>query len=181
MSEISVDPEGFVTGPHRVDTPHPELPAALADLWGRVTVAGGCVGFKPTDEVDRLRSVAEELVEDVRNRRANLLTIGQQHVLVGAAVLRARRMPVYQHTGELVAIAVDPVLDGKGWDKQLHDAALVQAQAMGLQQLDTAVPAGHALEDFYREQGWRERGRWPGAAQLAEDDRRDLVWFTREV
>src|SRR5690606_39653679 len=92
LSEISVDPEGFVTGPHRVDTPHPELPAALADLWGRVTVAGGCVGFKPTDEVDRLRSVAEELVEDVRNRRANLLTIGQQHVLVeiGRASCRER-------------------------------------------------------------------------------------------
>ena len=157
-----------------MDTPHPEPPAA--DLWGG-DVAGGCVGFKPTDEVDRLRSVAEEL-SGRPHRRANLLTIGQQHVLVGAAVLRARRM-VYQHTGELVAIAVDPVLDGR--DGQAAATTPWCRRRRGLQQLDTAVPAGHALEDFYREQGWRERGRWPGAAQLAEDDRRDLVWFTREV
>ena len=33
--------EEFVSGPLRVDQPHPELPQALTDLIGRVTVAGG--------------------------------------------------------------------------------------------------------------------------------------------
>ncbi|WP_229679934.1 GNAT family N-acetyltransferase [Saccharopolyspora thermophila] len=176
-----IDPAGFVTGPHRVDTPHPDLAQALADLWGRVTVAGGAVGFSPTDPVDRLREAATALVEDVRHRRAHLITLGQQHVLVGMAALRARQLPVRQHTGELVWLAVDPQLQGKGWGKQLHDAVVAQAQALGLEKLDLVTRSGHGLERFYTNLGWVERGRWPGAVRVAPGDDRDEIWLTRDV
>ena len=153
MADTDIDPEGFVTGPHRVDTPHPGLVDALADLWGRVTVAGGAVGYTATDSVDELRAGAEELVEDVRNRRVHLITIGQQHVLVGMAVVRPRRLPVRRHTGELAWLAVDPALQGKGWGKQLLDAAVVQAQALGLERLDLVTRSGQGLDRFYEANG----------------------------
>ncbi|MCI2416271.1 GNAT family N-acetyltransferase [Saccharopolyspora sp. K220] len=181
MADSDIDPDGFVTGPHRVDTPHPDLVDALADLWGRVTVAGGAVGFSPTDPVDQLRAAAASLVEDIRVKKAHLITIGQQHVLVGLAVLRPRQLPVRKHTGELVWLAVDPVLQGKGWGKQLLDAVLVQAQAIGLEKLDLVTRSGHDLERFYEAHGWVERGRWPGAVRVAPGDDRDEIWFTRDV
>ena len=41
----------------------------------------------------------------------------------------------------------------------------------------TAVAHARAigLEDFYSAQGWTERGRWPGAVRIAEDDERDEI------
>ncbi|GAA4613606.1 GNAT family N-acetyltransferase [Saccharopolyspora hordei] len=176
-----IDPDGFVTGPHRVDTPHPDLVGALADLWGRVTVAGGAVGFSPTDPLEELRAAAERLVEDVRSKKAHLLTIGQQHVLAGIAVLRRRELPVRKHTGELALLAVDPVLQGRGWGTQLHDAVLVQAQALGLEKVDLVTRSGHGVERFFERLGWVERGRWPGAVRVGPEDVRDEVWLTRDV
>ncbi|WP_433871770.1 N-acetyltransferase family protein [Saccharopolyspora sp. CA-218241] len=176
-----IDPEGFVSGPHRVDTPHPDLAEALADLWGRVTVAGGPIGFTPTSTVDELRAVATDLVEEVRARRIQLITIGQQHVLVGMAVLRPDPLPARRHTGELGWLAVDPQLQGKGWGGRLHDAVLVAAQAMGLEKLSAQARSGHDLEGFYTARDWVERGRWPGAVRVAEGDERDDIWFTRDV
>ncbi|MER7082606.1 Acetyltransferase (GNAT) domain-containing protein [Saccharopolyspora kobensis] len=176
-----IDPDGFVTGPHRVDAVHPDLAEALAGLWARVTAAGGAAGFSPTDSLDELRAAAAKLVEEVRGKQAHLITIGQQHVLVGIAVLRPRQLPVRTHTGELVWLAVDPALQGRGWGKQLHDAALVHAQAIGLEMLDLVTRSGHGLERFYAGLGWVERGRWPGAVRVAPGDDRDEIWFTRDV
>lgn len=181
MPETSIDPEGFVTGPHRVDTPHPGLVDALTDLWGRVTVAGGAVGFGPASSVDDVRAIAEELVNEVQQRRAHLMTIGQAHVLVGATVLVPGRLPVDQHTGELRWLLVDPALRGAGWGKQLHDAALIQAQAQGLAKLQARVRGEQGLERFFEGYDWVERGRWPGAVRVDPSDERDEVWFTRDV
>ncbi|PKW14861.1 hypothetical protein [Saccharopolyspora spinosa] len=70
-----------------METPHPDLVDALAGLWGRFTAAGGAAGFSPTDPVDQLRAAAAALVEDARNETAYLITIDQQSVPVGLAVL----------------------------------------------------------------------------------------------
>jgi GNAT superfamily N-acetyltransferase len=176
-----VSDDGFVTGPHRVDRPHPELTDALTELWGRVTVAGGAVGFSPTDPVEELRVVAGQVVEDVTNKRAYLITIGRSHVLVGAAVLKPGQRPVRHHTGELEWLMVDPELQGQGWGQQLHDAALAQAQALGLEKLSLVTRTGHGVERFYEANGWVERGRWPGAVRIAAGDERDEIWFTRDL
>lgn len=181
MTGTCVDADGVVTGPHRVESPHPDLVNALADLWGRVTAAGGAVGFGPADPVDRLRAAAAALVEDVRNEKAHLITIDQQHVPVGLAVLRQRQLPVRRHTGELAWLAVDPAFQGKGWGKRLLAEVQVQARAIGLEKLDLVARSGHDLERFYEANGWVERGRWPGAVRVAADDDRDEIWFTRDV
>lgn len=173
---------GFVSGPHRVDQPHPDMPQALADLLGRVTVAGGATGFTATTELETITTVAQRIVDDLsqRPKRRHVLTAGREHALAGAVVLCPGELPVHRHRGEIEWLLVDPDMQDRGLGKQLLDAATVQAQALGLAQLSLSTRSGQGLEDFYTAQGWVERGRWPDALRL-DDDRRDEVWFTREL
>ncbi|GAA2776303.1 GNAT family N-acetyltransferase [Saccharopolyspora taberi] len=171
----------FVTGPHRVDTPHPGLVHALADLWGQVTIAGGGVGFGPADPVEEVRAAASSVIDDVAARRAHLITIGRSHELVGAAVLVPGRYPVSRHTAELSLLMVHPDLWGRGWGRQLVEAAVSQARAIGVEKLELVARSGAGLEEFYTALGWVESGRWPGSVRVAEGDDRDRVWFTRDV
>ncbi|MGW3468771.1 N-acetyltransferase family protein [Saccharopolyspora sp. NPDC000995] len=121
------------------------------------------------------------LVEDARNEKAYLITIDQQSVPVGLAVLRQRELPARRHTGELAWLAVDPTLQGKGWGKRLLAEVLVRARAIGLEKLDLVTRSGHDLERFYEANGWVERGRWPSAVRVATGGDRDEIWFTRDV
>ena len=173
--------EDFITGPHRVDTPHPDLTDGLANLWGRVATAGGAVGFGPSDPVEELHAAAKELVEEVSNKRVRLMTLGKGHVLVGAAALRQQRLPVQRHTAQLLWLLVDPELQGQGWDQQLHDAVLTQAHAFGLRRLELFAREGSDLARFVESNGWVEQGRWPGAVRVAEGDEHAEVWFARDV
>jgi hypothetical protein len=50
-----------------------------------------------------------------------------------------------------------------------------QARAVGLDSLRLEARGGARLESFYGRYGWVVTGCWPGALQIAEDDRRDEV------
>lgn len=181
MSENEATTEDWVSGPHRVDTPHPELTDGLANLWGRVATAGGAVGFGPADPVEELHAAAKELVEEVTNKRVRLITLGKGHVLVGAVALRQQRLPVQRHTAQLLWLLVDPDLQGQGWEQQLHDAALAQAQALGLEKLELSARGGSDLAQLLESNAWVERGRWSGAVRLADGEEHAEVWFARDV
>ena len=173
--------EPSVSGPHLVDDLHPGLLDEVTDLWHRVTLAGGGVGFVPSDPVAVIRSVAEQVVADVRARKAHLLTIERADALVGFTVLVPGSRPVRRHTGEVTWLMVDPGLQGGGWGRRLLDAAVRHAKGLGLERLELSLRGGDGLEQFYGKCGWAEVGRWPGAVRLAEGDERDDVWLTREV
>lgn len=175
--------EEFVSGPLRVDQPHPELPQALTDLIGRVTVAGGATGFTATTELDVISALAAEIVDDVaaRPKRRHLLIMGQERALAGAVVLRPARLPVQAHRAEVEWLLVDPDAQNRGFGGQLLDAAVAHAQAIGVAQLHLTTRSGQGLEEFYTGRGWTESGRWPGSLRVAEGDVRDQVWLTREV
>ncbi|RCW45060.1 acetyltransferase (GNAT) family protein [Halopolyspora algeriensis] len=178
MSELE-----FISGPHRVDDPHPDLPQALADLLGRATVAGGATGFTATTELDTITAAARRIVDDLsqRPKPRHVLTAGQERTLAGAVVLRPGKLPVQRHRGEIEWLLVDPELQGQGLEQQLLDAAAVQARALGLTQLSLSTRSGQGLEDFYADRGWVERGRWPGSLHVSENDHRDQVWFTLDL
>ncbi len=181
MAENDETTEDWVSGPHRVDTPHPELTDGLANLWGRVATAGGAVGFGPSDPVEELHAAAKELVEEVTSKRVRLITLGKGHVLAGAVALRQQWLPVQRHTAQLLWVLVDPDLQGQGWDQQLHDAALVQAQALGLEKVQLFARGGSDLARLLESNAWVEQGRWPGAVRLAEGEEHPEVWFARDV
>ena len=172
--------EEFVTGPHRVDSVHPELTDGLAQMWGRAAVAGRAAGFGPSDSVEALQGAATELVAEVSAKRTHMLTLGHATELVGAAALRPHPWPLRAHTAELVLLLVDPQLQDRGWGQQLHDAALVLAQARGFARLQVVDGEGAELAQLCAANGWDERGRWPGALRRGGQDV-DGIWFTREV
>ena len=174
---------GSINGPQRVDQPHYDLPQALTDLFGRVTVAGGATGFTATTELDTIRSLADEIVGDVaaRPKRRHLVIMGEENALAGAAVLRQPSQPVLQHRAEIEWVLVDPELQGKRLGTYLLDAAVAHAQAIGATQLYLYSRSGQDLEHFYAQRGWVERGRWPNSMRMGEDDVRDQIWFTRDL
>jgi GNAT superfamily N-acetyltransferase len=175
--------DDFISGPHRVDQPHPDLGQALADLIGRVTVSGGATGFIPTTELDTITALASEVVADVASRpkRRHVLIMGQEHALAGAVVMRPGTLPVQAHRAEIEWVLVDPDLQGKGLGSQLMDATVSHARALGLGQLSLVTRSGQDLERPYDELGWVERGRWPGSLRVGEDDLRDQLWYTRDL
>ncbi len=176
-------PEEVISGPLRVDQPHPELPQALTDLFGRVTVAGGATGFTATTELDTISALAGEIFEDVaaRPKRRHLLIMGQERALAGVAVLRPATLPIHAQRGEIEWLLVDPELQQQGLGSQLLDAAVSHAQAMGIAKLQLTTRSGQGLEEFYAQRGWTESGRWPASLRVAEDDLRDQLWLTRDV
>lgn len=169
----------FVTGPHRVDQPHPDLVKALADLVGRVTVADGATGFTATIEVEALTQWAQSVINDVsaRPRLRHLLTLGAAHELVGAAILRPSSVPTRVHTCELEWLLVDPQAQRDGLGATLLEASEAHASALGVTHLELRTRADDDLVRFFTQRGWRDRGRWPGAVQ----PRAELVWLTREL
>lgn len=173
----------FISGPHRVDEPHPDLPQALTDLLGRVTVAGGATGFTATTELDTITAVTQRIVDDLsqRPKPRYVLTVGQERTLAGAVVLRPGELPVHRHRGEIEWLLVDPDLQEQGLGQRLLDAAAVQARALGLTRLSLSTRSGQGLEEFYVSQSWVERGRWPDSLHVGEDDHRDQVWFTLDL
>ncbi|GAB3544574.1 GNAT superfamily N-acetyltransferase [Actinopolyspora lacussalsi] len=173
----------FISGPHRVDQPHPELAQALADLLGRVTVAGGATGFTADAELETLTTTAQEIVDDAstRPKRRHVLTAGKQHTLAGAVVLRPGELPVERHRAELEWLLVDPQVVERGIGAQLLDAAESHARALGTTRLQLRMRSAPDSEGFYTERGWTERGRWPGSLLVGEGEPRDEVWLTRDL
>ncbi|SDQ76204.1 GNAT family N-acetyltransferase [Actinopolyspora saharensis] len=175
--------EEFISGPHRVDQPHPELPQALADLLGRVTVAGGATGFTADTELETLTDTAQRVVDDAstRPKRRHILTAGKQHTLAGAVVLRVGEFPVERHRAEVEWLLVDPQVSERGVGEQLLDAAESHAVALGLAQLTLRARSDAATEQFYSERGWTERGRWPRSLRTGDEQFHDEVWLTRDL
>ncbi|ASU77920.1 GNAT family N-acetyltransferase [Actinopolyspora erythraea] len=173
----------FISGPHRVDQPHPELAQALADLLGRVTVSGGATGFTADTELETLTATARAIVDDTstRPKRRHVLTAGKQHTLAGAVVLRPGEFPVEQHRAELEWLLVDPQVVERGIGAQLLDAAESHARALGLTRLELRMRSEPDAEGFYTGRGWVERGRWPASLLVGEGEQRDEVWLTREL
>lgn len=178
----------FLSGPHRVDQPHPELAHALADLFGRVTVAGGATGFTPTTDVAKLSEPAERIVEDLgtKPKRRHVLIAGREHSLAGAVVLRPGELPASEHSAEIEWLLVDPELDDQEMVGRLLDAAESHALALGLSRLSVHTRSGTDqfgadIERFYTDRGWTSRGRQPAVLRVGDDDWRDEVWLTREL
>ncbi|WP_016700375.1 GNAT family N-acetyltransferase [Actinoalloteichus spitiensis] len=180
MTDRDLD-DSFVSGPHLVNQVHPGLVDGLTDLWGRVGAAGGAVGFTPESPLDEVRAAAERVVEAVRGRREQLLTLGRSGVLVGAVVLRPDTGPLVAHRGRVLDLMVDPDLQRQGWGRVLLDAVVAQATAQGLRRLFLSARDGTGLDRFYRAAGWTECGRAPEAVLLPDGSYRDELWFTRRI
>ncbi|MDN3295716.1 GNAT family N-acetyltransferase [Streptomyces ficellus] len=160
-----------------------ELRRQLTDCWAAVINAGGAViapGFPmPPVTPGHARPVVDRLVDGLAPQRGRLLTARAGGALAGWLVVRRDPHPLVAHCGVVNHVQTDPRFRGRGIGaalmRQVRDLA---REEMGLERLNLAVRGGLGLEAFYRELGWAETGRWPGALRVAPGDDRDEILMT---
>jgi GNAT superfamily N-acetyltransferase len=147
---------------------------AVVTLWHRVAESGGAVGFAPTVSRAEVAAVVAGLVDDLRSGRAFGFALNRHRTLVGVGLLRPGR-GLSRHTGEIVAVMVDPDLRGSGSGTRLMTALLAQAREAGVRKVEAVVRDGAGLEGFFGRFGFAEWGRRPGWIQLGSGHDRDEI------
>lgn len=147
---------------------------AVVTLWHRVAEAGGAVGFAPTAGRAEVAAVVAGLVDDLRSGRAFGFALNRHRTLVGVGLLRPGR-GLSAHTGEIVAVMVDPDLRGSGSGTRLMTALLGRARELGLSRVEACVREGAGLADFFGRFGFAEWGRRPGWIRLGPGQEHDEI------
>lgn len=158
----------------------PEFAAELADLWYRVSRAGGAVGFGTDVERPEVAAAAVRLVGDVRAGATSMLAARDGGALVGTVRFERGDAPVVRHRAMLKLLMVDPDRQRGGLGRRLVDACLAAAAAEGVEQVYLSARSGTGLEEYYPRLGWREVGRFPGGVRVRPGDDRDEIWYLRE-
>ena len=177
--------EPLTPAPRLVEWAPPELDDALGTLWTSVTRANGAVGFLPDEPEDDIRAAAVAAMAEVRAGRHRMIVIDDpvsegRAALVGVVVLVPGEAPRKGHLGTVLRLMVHPDRQGEGWGRALLDASVSLARELGLEQLLLSARGGTTLPAFYRRQGWKEVGVFPGVLHLG-DERRDEHWFQLTV
>jgi GNAT superfamily N-acetyltransferase len=156
--------------------------AELADLWYRVSAAGGSVGFGTTVDRIEVERAAERVAGDVAAGRTPLLALRDDDGrLMGVVRLERGSDPVVAHRAMLKLLMIDPDVQGHGWGTRLVDGCVALARDLGIEQLYLSCRGRTGLEEYYTKLGWTEVGRYPGGVRVAPGDDRDEVWFFRPV
>lgn len=153
----------------------------LADLWLRVSHAGGAVGFGTDAEPAEVEHAALGIADDIAAERTVLLAARHAGRLVGTVRLEPGAEPVVRHRAMLKLLMVAPDIQRSGLGRRLVDACLEAAAARGLSQVYLSARGGTGLEEYYLRLGWREVGRFPGGIRVAPGDDRDEVWYLRQI
>ena len=167
----------MIRGPYPATGVRPGLAAELGTLWTAVTRADGAVGFSMDAPEADIRAAADDLVEDVRAGRQQLVALDADGALAGTVFLRRGDRAVVRHRADVLKLMVHPGLQGYGWGKALLDAAVAHATELGVEQLLLSTRGGTSLPEFYAKQGWTQVGLFPDALRIGPDDLRDEHWF----
>jgi acetyltransferase len=161
----------------RVQQVHPGLAPALGALWVAVIRAGGAVGFERESPEADIRATADQVVEDVRAGRELMLAVGEDDALTGVVFLRRGTQATTDHRADLIRLMVHPDQQGNGLGRELVEAAIAEAAAIGLETLLLSARGGTTLPEYYSRLGWTPVGVWRGSVKLAGGQRRDEHWF----
>ena len=149
----------------------------LLSCWREVTNAGGAVGFPfpPVDD-EHVRPVLEAMVGALAPTGDRLLLATVDGRLAGWLLLRLNAGALTRHWARVLRVQTALEHRGRGVGRALMgEVARSARDDFDLEQLHLELRAGQGLEGFYGRLGWEQVGRWPGALQLSEDDRRDEV------
>lgn len=159
----------------------PGFAAELADLWYRVSRAGGAVGFGPDVRRAEVDAATERVLGELEAGTTSILAARDGERLVGAVRLERGAAPVVRHRAMLKMLMVDPDRQRSGLGRRLIDACLAEAARAEIEQVYLSARSGTGLEEYYPRLGWREVGRFPGGVRVGPGDARDEIWYLREV
>jgi GNAT superfamily N-acetyltransferase len=152
---------------------------AMTSCWVEVTNAGGAVGFPhPPVSVAEVQPATAALIASLDPTRARVILALVEGELAGWVAVVGNAVALTAHWATIQRLQTSPRFRGRGIARALMARATETARdAMGLEQLWLSVRGGMRLEDFYRNLGWREVGRHPGALRLEAGDDRDEVFM----
>ena len=154
----------------------------LVDLWQRVNDAGGAVGFLPGAPRE---DVAAAVARHEEQMAAGNAVAGALHdpdgELVGWAWWVRPENPLLHHGRWLYRLMVDPDRQGRGLGLVLMAGLHRLARQEGAELLQLSVRSGSGASRLYRQVGYVEVGRIPGAIRVGAGDNRDDVTMARRV
>ncbi len=166
----------------RVDALDDATRAEVLDLWGRVTDAGGSVGFLPGAPRTRIAQALADHEAQMADGSAYVGSLRRADGrLVGWGWWVGSANPLLAHGRWLYRLMVDPELQGRNLGAILLAGLIGLARNEGAELLILGYRSGSGLGDFYARHGFVEAGRVPGAIRVALGDDRDDVTMARRV
>ncbi|MFE7399217.1 GNAT family N-acetyltransferase [Streptomyces sp. NPDC057557] len=150
----------------------------MAELWTDVSNAGGAVGFVPPVTADDVRpELVKHLVAMAEGRTRLLVGHDEEGAVAATAFLAFNTHRLMAHWLWLYTVMVHPRHQGKGYGRDLMDAAAEAARGMeGIEAIRLTCRGGTGVDRFYASCGYKEVGRVPDAIRVADgDDRDDII------
>jgi GNAT superfamily N-acetyltransferase len=151
------------------------LRGELLACWTDVSNAGGAVGFVPPVTADDVEPVLAHLLEGVRSGRDVLAVLTVDGVTAGWASIVGSTAPLRRHWGTVLRVQVHPSRQGGGLGRALMEGVHEIARERGYEFIHLTARGGTGVDGFYRQLGYREVGRLPGAIRVAPGDDRDEI------
>ncbi|MFY1668738.1 GNAT family N-acetyltransferase [Plantactinospora sp. WMMB334] len=152
-----------------------ELRDEIVSLWTAVTNAGGAVGFVGPVTEEEVRPLALAALTDAVRGPDRLLVGHHGDELVALLFFTDNRFHLKAHWCLLKRVMVRPDRQGHGFGRALLRHAEQLARKIGWEALHLTVRDGRGVEEFYRQLGYREVGRLPGALRVGPGDDRDEI------
>lgn len=152
-----------------------DLRQDLLRCWIDVTNAGGAVGFVPPVTGDDVVPLLDKLLDGVRSGRDVLALLTVDGATAGFASVVGSLSPLRRHWGTVLRVQVHPSRQGQGLGRVLMAGVHEIARGRGWEFLHLTARGGTGIDDFYRNLGYTEVGRLPGAIRVAPGDDRDEI------
>ena len=152
-----------------------DLRQDLLRCWIDVTNAGGAVGFVPPVTGDDVVPLLDRLLDGVRSGRDVLALLTVDGATAGFASVVGSLSPLRRHWGTVLRVQVHPSRQGQGLGRVLMAGVHEIARGRGWEFLHLTARGGTGIDDFYRNLGYTEVGRLPGAIRVAPGDDRDEI------
>lgn len=154
----------------------------LLDLWSHVTEAGGAVGFLPGAPRHAIAAALGAHEDQMAAGDAFAGALREPDgTLVGWGWWVRVGNPLLHHGRWLYRLMVHPERQGRGYGLVLMAGLHRLAREEGIELLQLGVRSGSGASLFYRQVGYVEVGRIPGAIRVAEGDDRDDVTMARRL
>ena len=123
-----------------------------------ISLQANCFTANTIEQVQEALAHTKTATADGQELQLVAVVNGQ---VIGSATLIRDSHPLRSHRAGLFGLVVNPAFQKRGVARQLVDALLVHAQAMGIEILETSCRAGTGAEQVYPKLGFTEYGRLP--------------------